>query len=540
MDTEALWSNPLIPFSVILILSLIIPEVLKRFRITAVPFYILAGIVLGPVGLGMHVGEGLVFLGDIGLLLLIFLAGLEIHEMGRVRASSIIIFVASISIVSFLGGLAIGLVLGLAVLAACLIGTLMVSSSVGEILPMVNSIPYVKQRLGQVIIPGIVLIDMISIIMLGIIVKVEGSLFSVLLFVAELFLLMAFVFLILPKVLERFFRRSDRKPKEGDFKFIITILMVTVALGYLIGLHGIVSAFIAGIIIGRHIPNESVHNKLHGIGHGMLIPVFFIVLGMQLEIGIVFEGTRNLLLPVVLIVTLVTLKLLGGSISARLMGMSRKDGVLLGIVLWPQLSATIAATKIGYDAGLFEQDILVSVVIMSLVTVLLSPFVLKFASGRERSDRHVPKDHVIVAGYGRTTSKVVYILERMEVPLVVIDQKHGRLKRLSDEGLHTIFGNAASTRTLKEANVMQGRIAILSLSDEHDMIVTARRIKKLNPACHVIAIVHTERSLKDLRDEGLVDDYIWPEKRTAQRITEMTIGRYTGTDAPHRKRLLRQ
>jgi len=524
MDIQNALTNPILTFSIILIIALLIPEFLRKFKITSVPFYIIAGILLGPFGIGLHLGEGLIFLGEVGLLFLIFIAGMEIYEMGNIHMGKILLFTFLSAAFCFSGGMLLGLGMGYSLMTALLIGTVLISSSIGEIVPMVNSTPSVKRRLSHIIFPSIVILDAASLIILGVIIKTDQPFYQVLIFILELSLLVVVSFTLLPKLLRFFFNRTSRKPKEGDLRFIITILMFIVAAGYVIGVHGIVTAFLAGVIVGRYIPNQTVFDKINAIGYGMLIPVFFIVLGMELDIGVLFEGTGNLVFPVLLILTLLTTKILGGMLFALIRKMPLRDGFILGMVLWPQLSATIAATAVGYETGLIKQEVLVSVVIMALVSALATPFVLK-RFVRKDVERILLENHIVICGYGRTTSKLAHILEGMKYPLVVIDKNHSRLKDIEERGVQTIFGNAASRAVLLDAGIRKARMAILSIADEHDLFVTARKIRDLNPKCHIIAKVHTGRSHDMLRREKLIDDYVWPEKASASEISRKVIHR---------------
>ncbi len=522
MDISNALTNPILTFSIILIISLIIPEFLKKYKITSVPFFIIAGILLGPFGIGLHLGEGLIFLGEVGLLFLIFIAGMEIYEMGDLHIGKIVLFTIISAVICFFGGFLLGLGMGYSILTALLIGTVLISSSIGEIIPMVNSTPSVKRRLSHIIFPSIVILDAASLILLGVILKTEQPMIQVVLFIVELSLLVIISFTFLPRLLKFFFNRTSRKPNEGDLKFIITILMFVVAAGYAIGVHGIVTAFIAGVIVGRHLPNQTVIDKVHAMGYGMLIPVFFIVLGMELEIGVLFEGTSNLIFPVFLILTLIMTKIIGGLIFAIIKRMPLRDGFILGMVLWPQLSATIAATAVGYETGIIKQEVMVAVVIMALFSALGTPFILR-RFVRKDIERLLVRNHIIICGLGRTTSKLAYIMEGMNFPLVIIDKNHGRLKEIEERGVPTIFGNAASRSVLKDAGISKARMAILSIADEHDLFVTARNIRKLNPICHIIAKVHTERSYDILSRQKLIDDYVWPEKRSASEISKKVI-----------------
>ncbi len=522
MDLYSLMQSPILTFSIILIAALIIPETLKKYQITSIPFYIVAGIIIGPFGIGLHLGEGLIFLGEIGLLFLVFIAGLEVFETGEVGKKEAYLFSLISAACCFSAGVALGILYGKALFTALLLGTILMSSSIGEIIPMVNATPSVKRRLGGLIFPTIVILDATSIILLGLLIKFDLAPHDQLLFFLGVALFIISTVYLLPKFIARYFNRTSHKPVEGDLKFIIAVMIGVVALGSLIGLHGIVAAFLAGMVLGEFIPSKQSFEKIHGIGHGFLVPVFFIVLGMQLEVGILARGVSNIVFPILLIGTLIGSKLIGGLLYAKLRRLSRRDGITLGMVLWPQLSATIAATAIGFETGLFDQTILVSVVIMALFSTLGTPFMLRFFT-RKDEDAVTFRDHTVIAGYGRISAKITHILTGMEVPIVVIDKDATKLQAMEDRPFVTIFGNIASSDVLERAKVRSANLVLLAIDNEHELYVAARKVRELNPECHLIVRIHTTQLYEKLLNEELMDEYIWPEKCSAHDVADKVI-----------------
>jgi CPA2 family monovalent cation:H+ antiporter-2 len=357
-----------------------------------------------------------------------------------------------------------------------------------------------------------------------VIIKFDLPIQSQVIFFIEVAFFIIFTIYLLPRIISRYFNRKSHKPKEGDLKFIIAVLVGVVALGYLIGLHGIVAAFLVGIVIGEFIPSKESFDKIHGIGHGFLIPVFFIVLGMQLDIGILSKGIMNIIFPIALIGTLILSKIFGGLVYATIKKLSIKQGIILGMVLWPQLSATIAATAIGYETGLFDQSVLVSVVIMALFSTIGTPFTLRFLT-RKDDEKIIFKNHTIIAGYGRISAKITHILNGMNVPLVVIDKDAVKLRKLSNTDIVTIYGNIASPDILDRAKIQTANLIFLSIDNEHELYISARKIRKQNPKCHIIVRIHTEQSYNKLKKENLLDEYIWPEKRSAHDVADKVISK---------------
>lgn len=514
--------DPLMTFSVILVISLIIPEIFHRFKITHVPFYIVAGVLIGPFGLGIQAHEALRFLGEIGLFVLVFLAGLEIHESKGINVRHTLVFVMFMATISFIAGFILGILYSNTMATALLLGTILVSSSVGEIIPIVHTTDEIKKRFGNFIIPGVIILDATSLIMLGIILKYKTEPGQMTFFFIGIIVLLFFSFYILPGILKYLFIRESKKPREFDLKVVLAVLISIVALSEIIGLHGIVTAFIVGIVVGEYIPSEKVFEKIHGLGHGFLIPIFFIVLGMTLDITILFKSPTYLMLPLILISTLIFGKILGGLFYAYSKRLKLRDGVLLGSTLLPQLSATLAATAIGYEYGIFDSEILLAVVIMAMFSTITTPFIIRYIT-KEKKISMGAKEHTVVIGFGRTSAKVVTLLNYMNKDVVVIDKSINKIHIVEKRGIPAVYGDATLSETLRNANVSKAKVVLITLPDEHDTYICAKNVRKLNPGCKIIVKIHTERAYKRLQKEKLVDTYIWPEKLGSLKASENVL-----------------
>ncbi len=509
--------DPVIIFALILIISLIVPELLKEMKMVVIPFYIIAGIIFGPQGIGFMANDALNFMGDIGLLFLVFIAGLEIREFGRIKWGRPVLLSGISAGTCFVSGFLLGFLWGYSIHTDLLLGTILMSSSVGQIIPIITSSAHLREKFSEFLLPAIIIMDASSLFLLTVLIQIDSSPLNFALFLIGSLLLIVLIVYFLPKLAQRFFARRTLKPQETDLKFVITVLAVSVAIGELINLHGILIAFLVGAVLGHHIPNEKTFQKLYGFGYGFFIPIFFVVLGMNLDISFLFSGGGGLLLIFAIIGTLVVSKIVGGILFAALNGMTKREGVVLGVTLWPQLSATLAAAAVGFEYGIFNDELLTAVVFMAIITAISTPFAVQ-ALIRGKGEKHTLKGHIVIIGYGRTSARLAYLLEMDRKEFVVIDRRLSRVRLLRKQGIPAVLGNGEEPGVLEMANIREARAAVITIPDDHEVYLCALHIREMNPDCYTIVRVHTNELYGKLRKEGLADFTVWPERLSSDQI----------------------
>ena len=509
-------------FAIILLISLVIPEILKEAKMIVVPFYIIAGIILGPHGLGFETHAALVFIGDIGILFLVFIAGMEIEEYGKIEWKTS----SHLSIISagtcFLFGFMLGRLWDFPLKTSLLLGAILMSSSVGEIIPMITSSAHLREKFSDFLVPAVIIMDASSLFVLALLLQWDASSFEFILFLTGTILLILLIVYVLPRLSKWFFTRHISKPRETDLKFIIVVLVVSVAIGELINLHGILIAFLVGTMLGRNIPDEKTHQKLHGFGYGFFIPIFFVVLGMKMDVSVLYSGTTGIYLIGAIVITLMVSKVLGALIFSYFKKIPLRDGTVLGVTIWPQLSATLAAAAVGFEKGIFDSELLTAIVFMSIISALGTPFVvhrLVHAKGK----KHEMMNHILVVGYGRTSARLAYLLDMDEKDFIVIDRKLSRVNFLKHQGIEAILGEGDDYNVLKKANIGHARIAVITIPNDHEVYLCAKHIKEANPDCHIIARVHDWEAYEKLRAGNLMDFAVWPEKLSSEIIIKHII-----------------
>lgn len=509
--------DPLFAFVLILIVGFTIPEVIRRLNVTYVPFYIVAGIILGAFVTPLQNHPAFAFIADIGLFMLIFIAGLEIHET-RIKALGKTLTLSIISAgVCFIGGTLLGLFLGYPTITSILLGTIMMSSSVGEIIPMIQSSSFLREKFGNFMLPAIIIMDGASLFILAFIIQLGRDLASYVIFIIGSILLLFLIFYALPKIARKFFSLMRRKPAETDLRFVLTVLLATVAIGGLIHLHGIVISFLVGLALGEFI-DEKTYSKLHAFGYGFFIPIFFIVLGMDMDIG-VLSNIGSIVIMLLIIGTLITCKIIGATIFAKKEGFTTRDGVVMGATLWPQLSATLAAAVIGLKYGIIDQQLFVSVMVMAIFTAISAPFVVRMLIKEEERKKALTR-HVVIIGYGRNSKLITDMLKIEKKEFVVVESNISVVEELKGEGIEAIYGDGADRKVLHNAGIEEAKTAIVTIPDEHEEYLSLKKIREINPECYTIAVVHTMQQYRRLKDEKLTDHTIWPEKLASTEIVD--------------------
>ncbi len=511
---------PIFIFAILIAVSFLVPEVIRKAKIMIVPAYIVGGIILGPTFLGIEPDQTfLTFLANIGIYFLVFEAGMEIHEYPNLSFRRSMSLSVISSLCSFSLGFFLMFTLGYGLLPSLLVGTVMLSASVGEIIPMIKSSLYLRERFASFLIPAIVILDAITLFFVSCLIQWEKGMFGFVIFLIATPLIILFILILLPKLASLFFTRETQKQREADFKFMVFTLLTIIALGELLGIHGILIAFLVGMSVGQHIPNEQVYHKLQGVAHGFFIPMFFIILGIKMDISVFYKGGYEvILITIMLLVVLILARLVGAILfSGTTNKFVSKDGLVIGALLLPKVSAAIATATLGFDNGIIGEDLFNSIIMLTIITAIGAPILVR-SFHFERKERAILFDHTVIIGYGRTSAKLTHVLDHFNRDIAVIDRDMSKVDYLCRHGIKAYLGNGVESDVLECADVKHAKAVIVTIPDEHELYLSVKIVKELNPESYVIVKVHTFDLLKRLETENLIDYYIWPEKLGSQKI----------------------
>jgi len=361
-----------------------IPRLSRHVRLPAVVGLLLSGVVIGPHVLGIFGEQRPIaeFLAELGKLLLMFVAGLEIDlALFRQVQGRAILFGLITTGIPLLLGTAVGLVFGYGLLAAIVVGSLLASHTLlgSSIVAQLGA-----NRLEPIIVTvgATVLSDTLSLVVFAICVSTYESGFSLAVLGGQLLEIAIFVPLILFGLsrVGAYVLRLVEAEEGAYFVLMFGIMAVAGVLAQTINLPDIVGAFLAGLAVNAAVHDKPAKDKLEFFGNAFFIPIFFVVTGFLIA-PLVFAHSiiDNFSLVAAIIVAL----LAGKGIAAELAGRAFKYTPAARLTMWsltlPQVAATLAATLVAFNtfdpAGqrLIDRRMLDVVLVLMLSTATLGP-----------------------------------------------------------------------------------------------------------------------------------------------------------------------
>ena len=377
MPTSLPISDPVLIFALAMGIFLLGPIIFEKLKIPGIIGLIVFGALVGPNVLGILERDfTFELLGQVGLLYLVFLAGLELdlNRFNEYRARSVIFGFLSFSFPMGLSLLVMPL-LGFSLAAALLVGAIIGSHTLLAY-PVVSRLGIGKNPAMITVIGGTLVTDTLALTVLAVVAgSMEGelnALFWALLF-GKLALYAAVVSLALPRI-GRWFFRNVPSQAPAEFIFLMVVLFATAWAANLAGAEPIIGAFLAGLTLNRLIPlNGPTMTRVRFVGNALFIPFFLLSVGMLVDPRVLTESTEVWILSATLIALVHLGKFLGAWSSRLLFRYDRDEGIAMFGLSSPQAAATLAVTFVGLEIGLFGEVVVNAVIVMILVTVFVGP-----------------------------------------------------------------------------------------------------------------------------------------------------------------------
>ncbi len=370
---------------VIGIAAFVLPALAKRTRLPAVVAEILFGVMVGPL-LGVVESTELIDqLGELGLLMLMFLAGLEVDfEALRKGGAGPIVR----SLVVFAG------TLGLAFLAATWMdlpiyyAPLLATTSAALVIPSLRSAGITATQLGQAILFAAILADLVTLLLVAeITIWAEDGwgiemIGGVVMLVAVVVVLRGLKVLLWwhPSRAARLFREDH--PDEMGIRGALALLLVFVGLSALLDVEPILAAFLAGGVFALLFrPPEGLTRQLSGFSWGFLIPIFFINVGLRFDIAALMDA--EVLARAGAIIAIAFLVKFIPALLYMFWGFSLRAAAAAGVLLSARLSIVVAVATVGLELGLLTQADRSIAVLIAAVTSLVCPILFRRIIGRD-------------------------------------------------------------------------------------------------------------------------------------------------------------
>ncbi len=386
------------PFFLILFAGVFFSSIFRKVHIPWVVALIIAGISIGPYGFGIiNISPTVDFIGQVGLIFLMFMAGLETKTSGFKGFEKGLIKLSFINgAIPFIVGITIGYFFGYSVTSSLLLGVIFISSSIAMVIPSLEKNKLLNTRLGQSVVVTSVIQDIASLVLLSILLQNLSPTTNLPLYVFYPILITILLFFrfLMPKIIKllMFISKDDSAGLfEQDFRAIFLILLGTVISFQFLGLHPIIAAFFTGLILSDSIRSHVLINKIHTISYGIFIPTFFVVVGAQTNISVLFELSGTIQLVLIIVLGSIVSKFLSGWWGGKLVGFDSDQSLLFGISSIPQLSTTLAVVSTGFSLGLLDERLSAAMIVLSIVTVLVSPSLMNIFGERIRKSIDYPR-----------------------------------------------------------------------------------------------------------------------------------------------------
>lgn len=404
----------LLQLIVILLVVQLFGRLSKRIGQQWVIGEILAGLALGPSFLGAFWPDleaqlfpvstlpTLQTLGEIGLILYMFSLGarLDTQVIGRQSGSAIVISVSGIFLPIILGSL-LGYFLYPSLAGSkatlfsftLLVGTAMAITAFPVLARLLADKKMLGTKVGMLVLTCASIDDLLAWCLLAFVVSIVhsqgalpiiGTIGLTILFIAVmLFGVRPLLSYVAQRIQSESADTISRIPADGDKSFTsvgthfiapIIILLLAAYTTNSIGIHPVFGAFLAGVILPRNVAFTANARKLDHINNILFLPLFFVSSGLQTQIGLIHGWVLWLICLLVLVVACLG-KILGGTLSARVMGQSWQEALLVGVLMNTRGLVELIVLNIGLQLGVLSPTLFAMLVIMAILTTMMaSPF----------------------------------------------------------------------------------------------------------------------------------------------------------------------
>ena len=360
-----------------------VPLLSRRVRLPGIVVLLLSGVVIGPHVLGIFGQQRPVmdFFADLGKLLLMFVAGLEIDlaHFRQAQGKSIMFGLITTGIPLLLGT-AVGLLFGYGIIASIVIGSLLASHTLLG-LPIVARLGANRLEAITITVGATILSDTLSLVVFAVCVSTYESGFSVAAVTKQLVEIAVFVPVVLFGLsrLGAYALKKVEAEEAAYFALMFGIMAVAGVLAQTINLPGIVGAFLAGLAVNASVQEKPAKEKLEFFGNSFFIPIFFIMTGFLIDpLALVQSVVQNFALVMAVVFALVAGKFIAAQIADRAFKYSPAARMTCGRSLyrkWPRHSPALVAFKT-FDPvhqPLVDHRMLDVVLVLMVTTAILGP-----------------------------------------------------------------------------------------------------------------------------------------------------------------------
>jgi len=517
-------SEPTIPYiadAVILMASAVVAvATLHRLRISPVVGYLVAGLVIGPAGFGL-IGdvEAVRTFAELGVVFLLFMMGLEL-SFQRLKAMRRLVFgLGGLQVLLCTGAIAIAVnLLGYRGPELLVIGGALALSSTAVVMQVLIERGEAASRVGRTSF-AILLLQDLAVVPLLVTVNVLGGGAETLGWALAITGIKALAAVALILVLGRYALREPFRWVAGTRSnelFMALALLAVLATGWLTHIAGLsmaLGAFLAGLLLAETEFRPQVESDV-GPFKGLLIGLFFIAIGMSIDIGFVLRNAPAL---VAAVAGVIAVKAAIIATLCRMFGEPRGVAVRAGLLLGPGGEFAFVVLTTAIARQVLDDATAQFLLATTTLSILLTPGIAAtsawlerhYAGKRAARDVGAPegeddayRDHVVIAGFGRVGQTIATLLSKQKVTYVAVDLDPQRVREWRGRGVPVFFGDASRDEVLDRLGAGKAAALIVTLDNPGAAERTLTHCRRRWPELRIFVRAHDETHLAELRRLG--------------------------------------
>ena len=375
--------------AIILIFTKVGSSLSKKFNLPQVLGALVAGVIIGPSVLGfVHESEQISLMSELGVIMLMFLAGLEtnLEELKKAGKSSFVIAV---------GGIIVPLILGTVPTyyitnnfwESLFVGVILTATSVSISVETLKEMGKLNTRAGMNILGAAVIDDILGLILISFVLvlaqasqggadaNISLTLFKVTMKATIFCAASAAAVVFLPRYINKYTEKQGKNEKIAVFA--IAGALICGFLAEELGIAAITGAYVCGLTLSSVANKEFIEKKVNSISALFLTPIFFASVGLATDIrGI---NLNILLLALFMLVVAVCGKIIGCGGAARMLGMDRDESFQIAVGMVSRGEVALITTNLGLQSGIISAQLFIPTLIVVVVTTLITPILLKYA-----------------------------------------------------------------------------------------------------------------------------------------------------------------
>ena len=503
---------------IVIIVAFITPILLHRLKMNFIPVVvaeIIMGLIIGKSGFNIvHEDAWLSTLSTLGFLFLMFLSGLEIDftafsggkknktlANGKKEPNTFV--VASFIFVGiFIASLGLSYLFVLAgFIENVFLMTLIISTiSLGVVVPTLKDAHLMKTNIGQIILLVAVIADLVTMILLAVFVSLydggEGNTWLLLLLFAA-----GVALYFVGKIFKnrKFIDTLSTGTTQIGTRAVFALIILLVAISETVGAENILGAFLAGVLVSLLAPDQEMVHKLDSFGYGFLIPIFFVMVGVELDIWSLFSDRRLLLLIPLLLLALFLSKLVPVYLLKK--WYDTHTVLASGFLLTSTLSLVIAAATIGERMEMITPEMSGTLILVAVISSVLAPIMFKKLFPKATAEEKKVK--VAFIGANQMTLPVSRGLQSsLYEPILYHTKQEKADKQIADSVFQIIEMNDYTIETLEDKEVFEADIIVISTGDA-ELNATIAVGAKEKGVERVIARIESPELAGAVKNEGI-------------------------------------